>query len=156
MTSVAFCASPEKSCGVQIIIRRSLTNIPSSLKLFLLPLIEFYFSESHLCHIVTNCLCCTHASTQSHIHTYRYICVYAQRTDHIQDSVYTFTNTKGFVRRAYMYTYTIAHRCSDADKTQAFHTYVSCLILHNWSFCTGTCQNTRHILSCLNSIIAEF
>lgn len=34
MTSVAFCASPVDSCGVQIIIIPSITNIPlSALKL---------------------------------------------------------------------------------------------------------------------------
>ncbi len=62
MTSVAFCASPVKSCGVQIIIP-SITNIPSSsLKLAevsRVPLIQFCFPQiscGHLCHIVSNCL----------------------------------------------------------------------------------------------------
>lgn len=90
MTSVAFCASPVKSCGVQIIISLSITNIPSSsLKLSEVSrvlLIKFCFPQiswSHLCHIVSNCLWCPHACVRSHIRTSR-LCLCTNNQSHTE------------------------------------------------------------------------
>lgn len=105
MTSVAFCASsPVKSCRVQIIISPSIANIPSSsLKLSdvsRVPLIKFCFlaiSWHLMCHIVSNCLWCTHACTVTCTHTLVYM--HKQGTTwRIGTYRFTITTQKGFVQ----------------------------------------------------------